>query len=454
MYWANFLHIYQPPTQTKEILLKVTNESYRKIVEGLLANPTAKLTLNINGVLTQMLAENGAQDVVDSIRILLERGQIELTASAKFHPLLTKIPKDQIIRQIKLNHETNQKYFGPAYRPKGFFPPEMGFDQEVGNIIHELGYQWVIIDELACSETISPTQTYRDQNGLYYFFRERGASFKILSAQLGTAQSLIREFGDRIDNNEYLLTAMDGETFGHHRLGLEELLLEIYRSKQLPTVKISELISLFPDTRTIEARPSTWAIMPRDIAKNIPFSRWDDPENIVHQKQWELTNLALKLVDSTNEKEQQLLDIALHSDQYWWASAKPWWSLEMIERGAFELMTAIKNFSNISDSDRELAYKLYIDIITTGFDWQRNGVVHDLSRREDEEIRERMEQDRPFLSRQDYQQMIDTLEKQMLSSAEHHEYARAELLRKRIEELTSEMTSSKKEHQNDITINQ
>jgi microcystin degradation protein MlrC len=65
MYWANFLHIYQPPTQTKEILDRVTNESYRKIVAGLLDNPTAKVTLNINGVLTEMLAENGYQDVAD-----------------------------------------------------------------------------------------------------------------------------------------------------------------------------------------------------------------------------------------------------------------------------------------------------------------------------------------------------------------------------------------------------
>lgn len=32
MHWANFLHIYQPPTQTEEIVRKVTDECYRTLV--------------------------------------------------------------------------------------------------------------------------------------------------------------------------------------------------------------------------------------------------------------------------------------------------------------------------------------------------------------------------------------------------------------------------------------
>ena len=50
--------MYQPPVQSREILLRVANESYRKILDGLVQNPKAKLTLNINACLTEMLAEN------------------------------------------------------------------------------------------------------------------------------------------------------------------------------------------------------------------------------------------------------------------------------------------------------------------------------------------------------------------------------------------------------------
>lgn len=439
MYWVNFLHIYQPPTQTEEILKKVARESYRKIIEGLLKNPQAKLTLNINAVLTEMLMQYGYQDVVNNIKILLERGQIELTASAKFHPLLPMLPKEEIVRQVRLNEETNSKYFGAAYKPQGFFPPEMGYSPYVGEIIAELGYKWIILDELSCTSLpLDPAKLYKNSRGLYFFFRERGPSFKILSAQLGTAESVIREFDNRIEKKEYMLTAMDGETFGHHRLGHEQLLLEIYKSPKLPTVKISDLFSLFSDEVLTEPRSSSWALMPKDIAKNIPFARWNNPENPIHQKQWELTNMAIKLVNGEDENKHQLLDIALHSDQYWWASAKPWWSLEMIEKGAFELLTAIKSFKKSTDTDKKKAWDLYIEIITMGFDWQRTGMVADLSKKEDEEMKERMDQDRPYISSEEFQKMIEVLTKQMLAAADQKEYIRADQFRKRIEELKSD----------------
>lgn len=454
MYWANFLHIYQPPTQSREILLKVTNESYRKILAGLLENPSAKMTLNINGVLTDMLAENGCMDVIEQIRTLLEHGQLELTGSAKYHPLLPKLPDKHIIRQIELNTETNRKYFGGAYQPKGFFPPEMGLDERVSAIVQKLGFTWIIADESGCPTPLDPTKRFVDTAGLGYFFREREASFKILSAQLGTADSVIREFGDRLQKKEYLLTAMDGETFGHHRLGLEQLLVDIYKSPQIPTVRISDLIDLFPETTTIRPQPSTWALLPRHTLQTLPFSRWDDPANTIHAKQWELTNFVLRMAEQEDLAEQKLVDMALYSDQYWWASAKPWWSLEMIERGAFELLTAMQHFKHVSAGNLNIAKNLYLEIITTGFEWQRNGTVAKLSRESDEEILTRMSEGRTQLSQIDFEQMISTLEAQMLTAANDREYSRAESFQKRIVQLTAEMNKTSADYSDDVKVNQ
>lgn len=380
MYWANFLHIYQPPIQTDEILRKVAQESYRKILAGLLIHPQAKLTLNMNGCLTEMLVAAGYDDIIRDIKTLLGRGQIELTGTAKYHAFLPKLPDDQIIRQIELNTETQKKYFGDLYEPKGFFPPEMGYDNRVGEIVQKLGYSWVILDELASPIALNPTKTYQNRMGMGYFFRERDASFKILTAQLGTAESMLQAFGERVQENQYMLTAMDGETFGHHRVGLEQLLIEMYRSPHMPTVLVSDLLTLFPEKIILEPIDSSWALQPKDILKNIPFARWDDPENPIHQLQWELTYLALKLVKQEGPAEQKLVDAALYSDQYWWASAKPWWSLEMIERGAYELTTAIQSFSHVSAADQQKAEAVYLAIIKTGFAWQRDGTVARLSK--------------------------------------------------------------------------
>ena len=456
MYWANFIHIYQPPTQIPSILKRVVNESYRKILTGLLGNPQARLTLNINACLTEMLAENGYQDVINKIRTLLERGQIELTASGAYHPILPKLPREEIRRQIELNEEINRRYFGPSYQPAGFFPPEMAYNPELGQIIKELGFKWVILDEVGLNQPLNPTKTYQNSNGLGFFFRERSMSFKILSAQLGTAKSLIRELSPRLSKNEYLLTAMDGETFGHHRPGLEELLWDICKEPKLPTVTISTLFDLFPEKVIVEPKDSSWALTDRNLAKEQPFARWDNPENEIQEKQWQLLNLAIKAVKKDRQpKVRKMLDKALYSDQFWWASARPWWSLEMIEQGAKQLLEVVTSTNDKVDQEtKQKAQNLYFEIITRGFEWQRSGRVEEIARKEDEEMRERARSTNSHLTKEDYNQIIKSLRAQMLTAAKDEEYNRAEQFKKRINELIADRDQVPREDSEEIKVNQ
>lgn len=493
MYWANFLHIYQPPTQTKRILERVVNEAYRRIIAELKAAPQAKLTLNITGGLSELLVENRYTDVIEDLKSLVKRGQVELTESAIYHPLLPRLPKEEIVRQIKLNHAKNKKYFGEVYKPKGFFPPEAAYDKSLASIVAELGYEWILAEELSYNGTFGSVKWDRvyevEGINLKILFRERSPSFKILSGQLGTAKLFEDYLGERLDRDGYLLTAMDGETFGHHRPGMEKLLFELYRSPKIKTVIISQLLQLFPKAEVIETRAATWALMEKDVEKNLPFARWDDPENEIQKMQWELTELAIGVVkgskysvgatlvvaqnsgrgqaptlqnnwhridklqfvtredNSINAvnpekggvglwlKARYLLDKALHSDQYWWASARPWWSLEMIERGAKELMEVVLAVQDATAEQKERAKILYRDIIFTGFEWQRSGKVEEISRQEDEEIRERTDEGLPKLPKKEVEKMIKNIEQEMLKVAENREYERAAQLRDRIEEL-------------------
>ncbi len=81
-YWAQLLHFYQPPTQTHEVLRRVADESYRPLLAVLKEHPGAKLAININGVLTELLLEHGMGDIVAGLRELGERGQVEFVAAA------------------------------------------------------------------------------------------------------------------------------------------------------------------------------------------------------------------------------------------------------------------------------------------------------------------------------------------------------------------------------------
>ena len=534
MVWANFLHFYQPPTQKKYWVDRVTNESYRRLVNELLANPQVKLTLNVNTVLCDLWLQYGHKDVIDGIKTLVQRGQIELTGSAKFHPLLPKMPKEEIKRQIKLNEEGIYNYFGvlpPASRSvipgasggtvrqppstgdpvgprsgqghgkclslspgdslrhlRGFFPPEMAYDRYVAEVVAEMGYEWVIAEELSYSSKLGQVKYDRIYEvagiPLKIFFRERNFSWRALSGGISTPELFLRELGARVNHNEYLLTAMDGETFGHHRPGMEKQLFDIYLHSGLTSVTISELPALFSKREEVQTLPSTWALMETEVGINKPFSRWDDPENEIQRLQWELTDLAIGAVaaagsasqlvssrhaeaatvvrhkllqpESQFEEARNLLDRALHSDQYWWASARPWWSLEMIERGAYELLEAIKasrpvppndagaatvcrrgTATAVRDSVIQEAQELYYQIITKGFEWQRTGKVDEISKKEDESVRMLTDSGLGDLPAEELDKMIAVIQKELGAVVQNGEYERAIQLRDRIKELES-----------------
>ncbi|MBI3572693.1 MAG: UvrB/UvrC motif-containing protein [Candidatus Kerfeldbacteria bacterium] len=446
MVWANFLHFYQPPTQKPYWVKRITDESYRPILRGMLEHPTARTTMNISAILVELWEQNGAEDVIDLVRQLLKGGQIELTGSAKYHPLLPMLPDEEIIRQIVLNSETHRRYFGDLFQPHGFFPPEMAFSRHVAELVAGQGFEWIIVDELSFKKEHAAVDygVVYDVTGIpnfHIFFRERKMSYKILSGQLGTGALLAQSLGDRLKRDEYLLTAMDGETFGHHRPGMELLLFEVYKAPEFQTVLISELPKKFSRRAEVEPLPSTWALMEKDLERNEPFSRWQDSQNPIHVLQWQLTDLALGVVRRADQKDpgypavRTSLDRALHSDQYWWASAKPWWSLEMIERGAKELKDVVLVAPNASSAEREQADQLYRQIITQGFDWQREGIVEALARQEDEEMRQRTDEGLPKLPAVEIKKMIAGLEKEMALVANQQEFERAAQLRDRIKEL-------------------
>ena len=95
IYFAFLLHIYQPPVQIPSVINQIVKESYKPIMEALKNHPEAKITLNINGTLTEQLHDFGYDDLIGLITTLASKGQIEFTGSGKFHPLLPLIPEPE-----------------------------------------------------------------------------------------------------------------------------------------------------------------------------------------------------------------------------------------------------------------------------------------------------------------------------------------------------------------------
>jgi len=107
----------------------------------------------------------------------------------------------------------------------------------------------------------------------------------------------------------------------------------------------------------------------------------------------------------------------------------------MIERGAKELLEVVKAVPDIPKESKKRAQSLYYEIITTGFDWQREGKVEAMAKAEDEAVRMRTDVGIPELPPKEIEKMIAVIRKEMLEVAENQEYERAAQLRDRIKEL-------------------
>lgn len=377
--WANLLHIYQPPRQKREITQKVAKESYLRIIEILKKRPKVKISLNINASLTEQLPAAGLSSMLDELTTLARRGQIEFTGSAKYHVILALLPEKEIIRQIELNNQTNKKFFGKVWRPTGFFIPELCYSKKVARVVKKLGFKWIVLDEIAYNGKFNKVKFEKKYliKGLNFpvFFRNTRISNLFFTAEAKTVDDFFNILKKDGRSEKYLLTALDGENLGHHQKEMDELYEQLLETQKFQTVNFSDLLAIYKKNQIVEPKNSSWSSREEDIKRKVYYPLWKNPKNEIHQKQWQLTNLAIREInlhqkDPNFRAARKKLDQALHSDQYWWASANPWWSVEIIENGARMLLDVLLNLKKISPGTLEKAKNLYQQISTTARLWQ------------------------------------------------------------------------------------
>jgi hypothetical protein len=361
-YWAQLLHFYQPPTQSHDVLRRVADESYRPLLQVLREHADARVAVNMNGVLTEMLLEHGLADVVTGLRELAEAGRVEFVGSGKFHPILPLIPEGERQRSITENARTNRAAFGSAFSPRGFFPPEMCYSADILTSIAAGAHEWVVLSGVACPAEWPIDRVYRAPAGsgtINLLFRDDARSNRISFRETDPARfldDLAHVGGGR---PAYILTAMDAETYGHHIAGWERdflgaTLAAIAMQKPLAKgsgmtrttmVLPSELLALFPAGETLEPFDSSWSTSRDDIAAQNPYPLWKSPGNRIHELQWQYVDHCLALLAigqryAESAEARQFADIAsaglqpaLHSCQFWWASRRPMWDVPMVHRG-------------------------------------------------------------------------------------------------------------------------
>ncbi len=369
--WINFLHLYQPPHQNGFVFGKVVDESYRRIVRILNLYGDVNFTLNVSGSLLEQLEFYQKIDVIEGLKKAYSKGKIELVSSAMFHPILPLLNKKEIKRQIELNNEILKKYFGEDFELKGFYLPEMCYSLEAAEVVKEMGFEWIILDEISRNGKLGSVdfeKVYEIENlGLKVIFRNRKISNSFVPQK-------INEISDD-EKDKVIITATDGELYGHHHWDLERHLEENFANKNIKRLKISDYIGQFETFEKINPVNSCWESSEEDLKNNIPYSFWSDSENKLHQLLWNLAYFSIKIIEENQsdinyEIARSLVDRGLTSCTFWSASEKKsfiWrdvvWNPDMIESGALNLVRAVRSLEKLDVEKRTKVEKMFLDII-------------------------------------------------------------------------------------------
>lgn len=371
MKWINFLHLYQPANAENWIIKEAADKCYQRIFHALEEHPNIKFTFNIAGCLLTRLDELGYSDLIKRISALYNKRRIELTGTPAYHPLIPLVPKDEVIKQIKENKTISKKYFGANYKAKGFFLPEMAYSANSAKIVKELGYEWIILDEISMNGKIGEVnfgKIYLDLNsGLKVVFREKKLSNSYIPKTLMPKM--------KKPNGRLHITATDGELYGLRHEDPTGEFEKLLKHKDLNTMTISEFIDNSHNGEEIKIVDSHWNSTEDDLKRGIPFSLWQDKSNKLQNTLWILANKTYNLVEN-NKKDKNYIAARWHmvrgfaSCTFWWASAKDFrvfgpisWSPDEIERGVNELIRAVRSLANRETKKNKLELeKLSADI--------------------------------------------------------------------------------------------
>ncbi len=320
------LHFYQPPSQDPEIVKRIDSECYRPLFQ-LLTEINVEVTVNINYSLTEQLAKYAPE----TLKIASKLSGCTFTASGAYHPILPLIPPEEAERQIELNRRGNRELIGKVYTPEGVFPPEMALNMDTVKLLASMGFKWTITDDVpwVYSHSEVPACWIPSVDGTGIFLRSNFWS-NLISFHGGSGTEMV----DRMirdlhswsgDEDSYVILAMDGETYGHHRDGAIDSFLrpffeQIALEEKVRISSLDRILNEFP-LRECTIPSGSWSTTAGDIDAGEPFPLWNNSTNRDHETYWELLNFVLtECRKSSPEGVADSVDKMLYSCPLWWAS--------------------------------------------------------------------------------------------------------------------------------------
>jgi 4-alpha-glucanotransferase len=145
IYLALVLHNHQPIGQFNHVAEHSTHVSYLPMIEALERFPRIKVAMHYSGSLLGWLAQHNS-NLIERLRALVGRGQIEMLSGGYYEPPLATIPDEDKIGQIHKLSESLQTLFNS--KASGMWLAERLWEPHLARPIAEANMRYVILDDV------------------------------------------------------------------------------------------------------------------------------------------------------------------------------------------------------------------------------------------------------------------------------------------------------------------
>lgn len=138
------LHGHQPVGNFDSVFALATKVCYRPVVETFAKYPEFKLGLHFSGPLLSWL-EDGDPRLLDMVKTMVDRGQVELLTSGYYEPLLASIPARDALGQLDKMKRHVSRRFGTE--PKGLWLSERVWEPGLPAKIGPAELDYTLVDD-------------------------------------------------------------------------------------------------------------------------------------------------------------------------------------------------------------------------------------------------------------------------------------------------------------------
>ncbi|MBI4685923.1 MAG: DUF1926 domain-containing protein [Nitrospirae bacterium] len=144
LYLILSIHNHQPVGNFDHVVEEAYKNAYLPFLEKFFAYPKLKAVLHYSGNLLLWLEKNHPE-AIDMIKTLLKSGRAELLSGGFYEPILSSLPENDKVMQIRKMNAYIEDRFG--YTPKGMWLAERVWEPHMPKPISKAGIEYLSVDD-------------------------------------------------------------------------------------------------------------------------------------------------------------------------------------------------------------------------------------------------------------------------------------------------------------------